>query len=91
MTSPSKWTHALSRAANKEGWDIFDADGPGGELQVQRLDEENLLDDDSDAWLLVRTGTGEHHRVAREIIAAKSPAEWKRINDWYAQHHPQPT
>lgn len=77
------WTEQHSDAAQKEGWDLFAADGIW--LQVQRIDnpdEGGPLSDDVVAWVKVRTGTGDHHRVARELVARHNPAEWKQITDY---------
>ena len=88
-------------AAKREGWAIFDCDGSeAGRYQICRLDDAKdwavdlgftppQLSDDSDAWLIVRTGTSPHHSDARKFIAENAPEEWKRINEWYATQHPK--
>ena len=85
-------------AAKREGWAIFDCDG---DLRICRLDDPQAweatlgflspqLDDDCDAWLIVRTGTGEHHSNARKIISEQNPTEWRAINNWYSKHYQSP-
>ena len=76
------WTPEHIDAAWKEGWDLFTAT-EGSEVQVQRIDDpEELpvgatyLSSDNEAMIKVRTGTGEHHSVARKIIHDHFPDEW---------------
>lgn len=73
---PLVWSEELGRAAQKEGWDLFEADG---ELQVQRNDEDSPLSGDADAWKLVAAGFADHHVLARTILAVESPFELTRI------------
>lgn len=84
-------------AAKREGWAIFDCDGSeNGPFQICKLDDPEAceggpgflprtLASDEEAWLIVRTGTGEHHSHARNFIAEHNPQEWEAINTWYAQ------
>lgn len=84
------WTHDLRMAALREGWDIFDSRGSdAGPIQVQRIDDPEDLDfefkvpyleNDDHAMLIVRTGTGEHHKVARQIIATHNPEDFERMD-----------
>lgn len=73
---PLVWNIELGRAAQTEGWDLFDTDDG---LQVQRDDEMGLLEKDIDAWRLVASGTAEHHILARTILAVDAPFESSRI------------
>lgn len=82
------WTAERMSAAQREGWDLFTtSDDDGAEIvQVQRIDDpEELppdaphLTDDAAAHLIVRTGTGAHHSVARKIIFDHFPAEWAML------------
>lgn len=66
-------------AAMAEGWDLFETTIDRRELQVQMDDEADMLANDDEAKLLVRTGTGEHHAKARELIALYSPEEWEAL------------
>jgi hypothetical protein len=82
------WTDEHRAAARAEGWDLFATSGSTSKVQVQRIDDpEELgagvthLASDSVAWGMVRTGTGEHHRVARQIIQGHSPLEWEMMKD----------
>lgn len=80
------WTFAFMDAAQREGWDLFTTcDDAGNDLiQVQRIDDpEDLpsgvathLPSDDVAMMMVRTGTGDHHREARRILYDHFPAEW---------------
>lgn len=79
------WTSAHQDAAWREGWDLFTAT-EGSEVQVQRIDDPEVLEDESPgatylpsdevAMVKVRTGTGEHHSVARKILYDHFPEEW---------------
>ncbi len=89
------WTEAHMAAAQAEGWDLFTTSDSTSDVQVQRIDDPEELErispgahhlaSDSVAMMMVRTGTGEHHRVARQIIATHFPAEWALINKVTAQ------
>lgn len=81
-----------SRDAIREGWMIFTCAGSeNGYFQICAIDEPDdwightggerpvKLDSDDDAWLIARTGTGEHHRFARAFIAKYNPQEWAAI------------
>lgn len=76
------WTGDDSQQAMAEGWDIFEAHGDKIELQIQRIDETAILEDDGHAWKLcahrARAGS-ELHRKALTIIRDSSPDEWERI------------
>lgn len=86
------WTTADSKAANAEGWDVFDALGSAnGRFQVCRIDDPeawarrgdtpavSLLAGDEAAWLLVLSGSAAHHAKAREFIGAHNPLEWESM------------
>jgi hypothetical protein len=80
------WTNELQEAAVMEGWDLFTATD-GSPVQVQRFDDaEELpfgahhLTCDAEAMMIVRTGTGPHHAVARKILHDHFPAEWAIMN-----------
>lgn len=82
------WTKDVQDAALREGWDLFDSRGSdAGPIQVQHIDDADLvehikvpqLDDDDQAMLMVMTGTGEHHRIARRIVAAFNPEDFRRM------------
>ena len=69
-----------SLEARAEGWDIFYAQGSlHGLWQIQRLDEEAILNDDTEAWEIVANGTEPHHISAREFIAANNSSEYSRL------------
>lgn len=77
------WTAAYMEAAQREGWDLITAtdDSP---VQVQRIDDpeylpsgvSTFLPSDAAAMIIVRTGAGEHHAVARKILQDHFPEEW---------------
>lgn len=73
-----EWPQSCIDAALKEGWGIFEHEG---KPVVMRDDEANLLADDTQAKMLVRTGTGLHHRMAREAILNNNPEEWRQLNN----------
>lgn len=77
-TGPLQWTQEHVNAAEREGWAIFQQHGRG-EFQIQRLDEDAVLEGDADAWELVFHGNEAHHVVARAWVAQHSPGEWDRI------------
>ena len=69
-----------SREARKEGWDIFYTNGsPHGLWQIQRLDGEDILNNDTEAWEIVANGTEPHHIAAREFISTHNSAEYSRL------------
>lgn len=87
-TALARWTAELDSAATAEGWTVWDVRGSDfGPIQVQKYDSpEDLLplvvprlNSDNDAFLLVMRGTGDHHRVAREIIAKYNPEDFARM------------
>lgn len=85
------WTPAFSEAAQREGWDLFtDSTMQDNAVQVQRFDDQQELErispgapflrDDAEAMMMVRTGTGDHHREARRIIYDNFPEEWALLD-----------
>jgi hypothetical protein len=72
-----QWSSEYSEQAAAEGWGIFNS---GGESQIQRFDEEDLLEDDAHAWRVVMGSNEDHHLVARTIIFRDAPAEWLRMS-----------
>lgn len=77
-TGPLEWTQEHVNAAEREGWAIFRQHGHG-ELQIQKLDEDAVLEEDAAAWEIVFHGNEAHHVVARAWVAKHSPGEWERI------------
>lgn len=71
-----EWSSEHCAKAAAEGWGIFNS---GEDSQIQRFDEEGLLDDDSQAWRLVMTSNEDHHLVARTTIFRDAPQEWDRM------------
>lgn len=95
-TNPAKMTPAWSKehceAAQREGWDIFDAQGSDcGPWQIQRFDDAPdvpgapQLKDDNAAWLIVVEGTGAHHAAARDFIKAHNQQEWAALMSNYIE------
>jgi len=78
------WTAEHQCAALKEGWDLFTATD-GSPVQVQRDDAAGILPNDDTAMMMVRTGTGAHHSVARKIIHDYFPEEWALLEQAAAQ------
>ncbi len=82
----SAWTPEHQDAALHEGWDLWTAT-EGSEVQVQRIDDpeelpsgvSTYLPSDDAAMIIVRDGTLPHHKVAREILQAHFPNEWKLV------------
>lgn len=80
----------VCEAALLEGWALFERDSTG-ELELCRDDCPDpietpqgevippTLDDDAAAWAIVRQGTGEHHRVALELLREFNPQEFERV------------
>ena len=90
------WTDQHLDAAQREGWDLFTHCGENAaEVQIQRIDDPEMLPagvatylpSDNVAMAMVRCGTGEHHRVARQILA-QFPNEWARMERAYAEVYP---
>lgn len=93
------WPRECQLQALQEGWDIWQCDGSaGGPFQIQVLEEPELLpelgyttkkfDDDTDAWVHVRTRAAEGselHVRAMLFIEHHNQLEYVRIMRW-----PQP-
>ena len=75
-----KWTRKDSELATKEGWDLYDSQGSvDGDLQIQRNDEQGLLNEDLDAWRIVKPQKLQHHKKAMEILKVRNIDEYNRI------------
>tara|TARA_B100001245_G_C22894721_1_gene431934 strand:+ start:11906 stop:12313 length:408 start_codon:yes stop_codon:yes gene_type:complete len=77
MTAPISFTADNHLTASAEGWDIFETDS--GELQLQRVDEQNIFANDDTAWEHVITqavagSTFHQHTVA--YLKQASPSEY---------------
>lgn len=77
------WTKEDSLAAQREGWDVFDAGGDG--MQVQRIDapddgSDPLLASDAVAHRLVREGVLRGSDLHIKALAAVSETERDIIN-----------
>ena len=80
------WTSEHQAAAQHEGWELTvwsNASHVPVTVQVQYIDDPErlppsgcLLPSDTVAMAIVRTGTGAHHSVARQIIHDHFPDEW---------------
>lgn len=82
----AEWTDEDRRVANAEGWDVFDSYGSAnGPWQIQRLDEEAILDNDTDAWELVKAKADAGslvHCNALAFITEHNPQEAMAIRKW---------
>ena len=75
-----KWTKKDSELSTKEGWDLYDSQGSvDGDLQIQRNDEQGLLNEDLDAWIIVKPQKLQHHKKAMEILKVRNIDEYNRI------------
>lgn len=71
---------ALNPLAQAEGWDIFDCDDGG--LQLQKLDDSDRFEDDASAWAFVVAGAeagNPLHMEALAILQEYEPIEFKRV------------
>ena len=93
------WTPALCTSAQLEGWDLFTTSDSTSDVQVQRIDDPGALiggkevphlPSDSFALAMVRCGTGEHHKVARQILHDHFPVEWALMEKCYAEEMEKP-
>lgn len=85
----SMWLPNLADAALREGWVLSPCSGDTKHaLQVQRVDDPAstgrdfdipLLRDDSQAWAIVKAGTGPHHEIAKELLGIYGPAELQAL------------
>jgi hypothetical protein len=74
------WTKKDSQLATKEGWNLYYSKGSlGGDRQVQRNDEQDLLSEDSDAWVIIKTQELPHHKKALEILKEDNIKEYNRV------------
>jgi hypothetical protein len=75
-----EWTKIDSELATNEGWDLYHSEGSAdGNRQVQRNDEQGLLNEDLDAWKIVKSNRQPHHSKALEILKIENINEYKRI------------
>lgn len=75
-----EWTKHDSASAQEEGWDIFLCHGSqDGEWQIQRLDEERILDSDERAWELVGSQKTEVQKKALAFIRENNPKELRYL------------
>lgn len=88
-----EWTSDDKISAHARGWDLFESErytgtGPDGvhnyvpELQLQKLDERDVFDDDAKAWAHVRARAAEGCPLSSKALAIlqrESPAEYTRI------------
>lgn len=72
-------TNEEDQTAQSEGWALFDA---GGEVQLQKIDELEIFNEDEDAHAFVKqladAGSSLHCRV-KSILKERSPAEYVRV------------
>jgi hypothetical protein len=85
------WSPEHQKAANREGWDIFDSEGSAnGRWQIQKMDDVAgaaeasghpvpEIENDHAAWLLVYSGKESHQIAAREYIQRHNEVEWDAI------------
>lgn len=80
----NEWTELDSINATKEGWDLYCCYGScNGMLQVQRNDEQGILNNDEEAWAIVREGSKNHHIKAKKLLKSNNPTELERILNNY--------
>jgi hypothetical protein len=69
-----------NKLAEREGWGLYDCFGSeSGTPQVQRNDDADILESDTDAWAIVANGDKPHHIAVKEILAQNNPEELNRI------------
>jgi hypothetical protein len=73
------WTVEDSRAAANEGWNLYDSSGMDGLVQIQRNDDQALLRNDQEAWILVRNGNRPHHIKALAMLMEMNMPEYGRV------------
>lgn len=75
-----KWTIEDSESATLEGWNLYHSEGSiDGDRQVQRNDDQGLLEDDEQAWAIVNKGDKPHHIKAKDILRKENISEYNRI------------
>lgn len=80
MENILQWNKEFSELAYSEGWNFYYSQGSAyGDYQIQRNDEQGLLEQDEDAWKLVANGTEKHHELARQLIKNLNPQEYERV------------
>ena len=76
----NEWNSEDSKLAVLEGWDLYLCIGSDdGSMQVQRNDEQNLLNNDQEAWLIVKEGKNPHHIKVKQILEKENIEEYNRI------------
>lgn len=80
---PLEWSTADSKAAEQEGWDIFDSKGSAnGDWQLQKIDDPSIphpFVKDQEAWVIVARGETELHRKAMAFLQLNNRQEWLAI------------
>ena len=80
------WTLEQSKAADEEGWNLFDCSGPAdAAIQMQADDEAGLFKCDQDVWRHVVGKAGEEselHRAALDFLEQHSRKEHTTIIDY---------
>ena len=75
----NEWNSEDSKLAVLEGWDLYLCIGSDdGSMQVQRNDEQNLLNNDQEAWFIVKEGKKPHHIKVKQIL--ESPKDISYYN-----------
>ncbi len=79
MTKPLVFTADNHLTATTEGWDIFAVDGDESDLQLQRVDEQNIFPSDDAAWefVIAKAVSGStFHQHAVAYLKQSSPKEF---------------
>lgn len=77
-----EWNRRFAEWCYADGWSVFTTSEG---LQVQKLDEEAMLEDDGDAWALICAGLKDNQEWAwslMEILSTDGPDEYQRITDY---------
>lgn len=76
----------INAAVWDEGWGVFDSYGSaGGPLQIQKIDEEGIFDDDCEVWEMVWRRAAEGDEVcqgALEVVREFNLLEYRSIQHW---------
>lgn len=86
MQRVTRWTPADSKAAMRDGWDIWEKRGASLESEIEREDAKGRFDDSDAATrhVLARAAEGSAlHVKAVEYIRITSPREFDRIMQIY--------
>lgn len=77
------WDHDCGGKAMEEGWALFECSGTSHlPIEVQKVDDDEILEDDTQAWELIATKSTVCHMGTLRFLRDHSPQEYGQIIGW---------